>query len=238
MLLLGTARPAGRPESSSDRQIESAVHDSYVFHTILQDRVAANMLEGRLTLTGTVLEEEDRALAIDTATSIRGVSGLDLRMTLAAPAKTPEDARIARQLLRRLQTQRGFVPARLSIVVTKEIVTLCGHVPDAEQSRRVEALADGIPGVRAVRNELVIAAETTPGSSSDDRIDDASITALVNFALRRDGQTAGLHAQGIVHSGAVTLIGGPGTTSQKAAATALVEQVHGVRSVLNRIEPL
>ena len=218
-------------EPAVDRQIEALVHDSYTFHVILQDRITVQVAKGRLTLNGSGLDEEDRALAIDTAISIRGVSDIDLQVNLTTSPEADPNLRLAHSLRRRLQAQRGVTQPGLDLVVAEGVVTLRGNVTDAAASQRIESIAAAYPQVRSVRNELTV----SPAPAGEPRIDDASITALVNLVLRKDEQTASLHAQGIVHDGVVTLFGGPGTVAQKTAAARVVEQVCGVKSVLNRI---
>lgn len=234
VVLFATASSAMPP---TDRQIEAAVQASYTFHTILQDRISATSRDGTLTLMGVVLEEEDRALAVDTAVSIRGVLGIENLMRVESSIHHGTDARIAHRLLRRIQGQAGLSLTGASITVADGIVTLTGTTPDSGQSERMEHLAYEISQVRAVRNCLTLGTEPISTAPGAETMDDASITAQVNLALHSNGMTAGLNAQGIVHNGVVTLIGGPGTSLQKNSATRLIEGVRGVRSVLNRIVP-
>ena len=191
-LMLVAAPLAVSAEGPTDRQIEAAIHSSYTFHTILRDRVTARSSGGRLILTGSVAEDEDRSLAIDTAVSIRGVVNIDSRMEIEAVPARDSDVRIARHLLRRLQAQAGISVSALALVVTDGVVTLCGTTPELEQSQRIQSLATEAPGVRAVRNELVVAPGLAPAFPDNEPMDDASLTAQVNLALRSNAGTADL----------------------------------------------
>ena len=58
----------------TDRKIEEAAKASYNYRTILEDHVKVKARDGVVTLTGTVQDVGDKALAEDTVENLPGVS--------------------------------------------------------------------------------------------------------------------------------------------------------------------
>ena len=73
-LLIAAAAPAlASAETATDRQIENAAKSSYNFRVVLDEKVTADSENGVVTLSGSVLERDQKALAEDTVRSLPGV---------------------------------------------------------------------------------------------------------------------------------------------------------------------
>ena len=68
-----------------------------------------------------------------------------------------------------------------------------------------------------------------------EKIDDASITALVKMTLLYHRSTSGLNTKVDTKHGVVTLTGKAKNASEKDLATKFVKDVHGVKSVKNQM---
>src|ERR1051326_7169248 len=60
--------------STTDRKIEDAAKASYNYRTVLEGNVKVKADDGVVTLTGTVQDKDDRALAEDTVENLAGVT--------------------------------------------------------------------------------------------------------------------------------------------------------------------
>src|SRR4051812_12767849 len=77
VLLVLVAAPVGLFASSEiDRKIEDAAKASYNYRTVLSDNVKVKASDGVVTLSGTVEDKDDKALAVDTVENLPGVVGV------------------------------------------------------------------------------------------------------------------------------------------------------------------
>ena len=77
VLLILIASPLalfGLPET--DRKIEAAAKSSYNYRTVLEDNVKVKAKDGVVTLSGTVIDKDDKSLAEDTVESLPGVTSV------------------------------------------------------------------------------------------------------------------------------------------------------------------
>jgi osmotically-inducible protein OsmY len=87
-----------------------------------------------------------------------------------------------------------------------------------------------------VNNEIKVASEkANPAKRSEEAIDDASITAQVRVALLTHRSTRSSQINVATSEGIVTLKGNARNKSEKALIAKLVEDIHGVKEVVNKI---
>lgn len=234
LLLLATLLPAALPASLvNDRKIERLARSSYVYRTVLQDRVKVSAEFGVLTLSGTLEDPEDRALAEDTARHILMVGGIENKITIQSSWLARSDPWILFKIRTRLRLQANVSARTTNVEVRDGTVTLSGTVRDALQKERSALIAAEIAGVNAVRNELaIVPADAAPAEI----IDDASITGQVLAALRTHESTRALEARITTVEGAVRITGEAGSEAQKALVTQLTREVWGVRFVTNMLK--
>lgn len=224
--------------SEADDRIESSFEQSYVSRTHLKDdSVKAKASEGVVTLTGTVANEDNKALAQETAASLPGVTRVDNQLTTEAQDATENaDTWIGRKVKMALLFRRNVSGIGTSVEVNDGIVTLTGEASSEAQKQLTTEYAKDIEGVNAVKNEMTVAATSeTPERTVGEKLDDASVTAMVKSSLATHRSTRALKTGVVTRDGKVTLTGIAGNRAEKALVTKRVEGIHGVKSVNNEM---
>jgi hyperosmotically inducible periplasmic protein len=224
--------------SATDERIESAFKDTYVYRTFLKDdAVRAEATGGVVTLTGTVAEESHKDLAQDTATSLPGVTRVDNQLTTTAElAADKADTWIGRKVKLTLLFHRHVNGTGTSVEVQDGVVTLKGEASSTAQKELTTEYAADIDGVKQVENQMTIAATAPPAErSTDQKMDDASITAQVKMALLTHRSTSAVKTSVKTRNGGVTVGGMAKNAAEKALVTKLVTDIQGVTGVNNRM---
>ena len=221
--------------SKMDSSIESSAKKSYVFKTYLKDddiKIQSN--DGAVTLTGIVSEESHKSLAQETVTSLPGVKSVDNRLKVKgeSPAKN-SDAWLTTKVKSTLLFHRSV--SAITKVNTKDgIVTLQGDATTQAQKDLTTEYVKDVEGVKDVNNEMTVSKSSKKTNrTTGEKIDDASITALVKTTLLYHRSTSALNTKVTTKNGVVTLSGKAKNESEKDLATKLVDDVHGVKSVKN-----
>jgi osmotically-inducible protein OsmY len=234
----------GVSASETDQRIESSAKQSYVFKTFLKDgAIEVQSKDGAVTLTGTVSEESHKGLAGDTVASLPGVKSVDNKLALKGeiPA-VPSDAWLMAKVKTTLLFHRNVSATGTEVMADDGAVTLRGQAASTAQKDLVTEYALDVDGVKTVSNEMTVAPaatqpnEKTVGEKIDaikDSIDDASITALVKTTLLYHRSTSGLNTTVETKDGVVTLKGNVKNGAEKDLTTKIVNDVHGVKRVIN-----
>ena len=116
------------------------------------------------------------------------------------------------------------------------IVTLKGAADNQAQKDLTTEYAKDVDGVKDVQNEMTVSkpAKKTHNTVGE-KIDDASITALVKMTLLYHRSTSALHTKVETKHGVVRLTGEAKNASAKELATKFVRDVHGVKIVKNQM---
>ncbi len=244
-VLLMTDGPVRASASDTDEKIESAAQSSYVFKKYLKDDdIKVKSEKGAVTLSGTVGEESHKTLAQDTVENLPGVKSVDNRLKVKGEAAADNsDAWITMKVKTSLLFHRNV--SSLTDVSTKDgIVVLKGEANSQAQKALTTEFVKDVEGVKDVENQMVVAnaADKSAGESVADKvddvgeaIDDASITALVKMTLLYHRSTSGLKTKVVTNDGQVTLTGKAGSSAEKDLVTKYVQDVHGVKGVINQI---
>jgi hyperosmotically inducible periplasmic protein len=234
-LLLGSGVVFG---SENDDRIETAAKQSYVFKTYLKnDSVEAESKEGAVTLTGKVSDPSHRRLAEDTVGNLPGVLSVNNRIVVApeAPAER-SDAWLGTKVKSTLLFHRNVSAMGTDVFVKDGVVSLRGEAKNAAQIELTTEYASDIEGVKEVRNEMTLPKPATQEAASlGDRIDDASITAQVKASLMTHRSTSAMKTTVKTVEGVVIVGGVAKNEAEKSLVTKLVSDIHGVRSVENRM---
>jgi osmotically-inducible protein OsmY len=220
-----------------DSRIESSAKQSHVFKTYLKDDdIKIQSSGGAVTLTGIVSEESHKSLAQETVSSLPGVKSVDNRLEVKgeSPAKN-SDAWLTTKVKSTLLFHRS-VSAMTKINSKDGVVTLQGDTKSQAQKDLTTEYVKDVEGVKDVRNEMTVS--KTPEKAhrtAGEKIDDASITALVKTTLLYHRSTSALNTKVTTKNGVVTLSGKAKNESEKNLATKLVDDVHGVKNVKNRM---
>jgi osmotically-inducible protein OsmY len=131
------------------------------------------------------------------------------------------DDEIATAVTEALQHEGGNALKQVQVQVDRGVVSLHGTTPTVTDKARAEQIARSVPGVIAIRNELL--ASTT-------------IAARVSAALAEDPRTA-LAPIDVSSSGStVTLIGQVASGEVREAAEQIARSVPGVAVVINALD--
>jgi len=232
--------------SVTDDRIESSAKKSYVFKTYLKsDDVKIESKDGVVTLTGTVSEESNKSLAKDTVASLPGVKSVDNKLVLKGESPAAHtDAWLITKVKTTLLYHRGVSAIKTEVLAKDGIVTLRGEAINAAQKDLATEYANDVEGVKSVKNEMTVSkAPKKPGGKTMgekigdvvEKIDDASITALVKMTLLYHRSTSALNTKVETNDGVVTMYGKASNAAEKDLVTKLVDDINGVKSVNNRM---
>ncbi|QSV46484.1 BON domain-containing protein [Geobacter benzoatilyticus] len=233
--LLATSVPAHA--SSMDDRIESSAKKTHVFKTYLKnDKVRVDSRDGVVTLTGTVSEESHKSLAQETVVGLPGVKSVDNRLEVKGERPSDmSDAWLATKVKSTLLYHRSVSGFKTEVEVKDGIVTLRGNAPSQAQKELTTEYAMDIEGVKDVNNEMTVTDTSKKTRTMGDKIDDASITALVKMTLLSHRSTSAINISVTTKNGVVTLTGKAKNSAEQDLATKLAKDVNGVKSVENRM---
>ncbi|MBL0224709.1 MAG: BON domain-containing protein [Geobacteraceae bacterium] len=224
--------------SGTDSRIESAARQSYVFKTYLQsDEIKIQSKNGAVTLTGMVSENFHKSLAQETVSGLPGVRSVDNRLEVKGAAPTANsDAWLRDKVKVALLFHRSVSAATTEVDVKDGIVTLRGEAGSQSQKELTTEYARDVDGVKDVKNDMTVSG--TPNKAPrtiGQKIDDASISAQVNMTLLNHRSTSVLNTKVRTKRGVVTVGGKAKNTAEKDLVSKLVSDIHGVKSVRNRM---
>ena len=217
--------------TSTDRKIEEAAKASYNYRTVLQDNVKVSAHDGIVTLTGTVQDSDDRALAVDTVENLPGVTSVNNEIMIKPSHPERSDSWMALKIRSRLLVKANVSAATTTVAVNDAVVTLGGTADNSAQKELTEIYAKDIDGVKSVKNDIVITKQAAP--TIGESIDDASITSQVKFALLANKSTSALKTKVKTTDGVVRLTGDVSSAAEKSLASKLAIDVRGTKSVTN-----
>lgn len=222
----------------TDKRIESAFKDSYVFKTYLKgDDIQVRSQDGVVTLTGTVSEETHLALAADTAAGLPGVKSVENKLEVKGgiPEKL-SDAWIHTQIKTMLLLHKNLDGDRTEVEVKDGRVTLRGEASSRAAKALTTEYVEDVDGVKGVDNEMSVAPKPREEHKSvGEFIDDASIKSQIKSALLFHRGTNVFKTNVSVEKGVVTVTGTANNAAQVALVTKRIEDVHGVKKVINRM---
>ncbi|GLH73406.1 hypothetical protein GETHLI_19080 [Geothrix limicola] len=228
---------AGLPMQASeqDRRIENSAKNSYNFKTHLKDdTIKVESSAGVVTLTGTVSRDYHKFLAQDTVAGLAGVKSVDNQLVVVGdqPAEH-SDGWITMKVKTVLAFHKNVSAMGTEVSTENGVVTLSGKVENAAQKQLTAEYAKDVEGVTSVRNNLVI--DKTEHQTVGEKVDDTSITAQVKTTLLFHKSTHALATKVTTKDGVVSLHGEAKNGAERDLVTKLVEDVHGVKMVQNRM---
>ena len=216
---------------ATDRKIEEAAKASYNYRTVLEDHVKVKANDGVVTLTGTVQDKDDRDLAADTVENLPGVVSVnnEIKVEPAYPEKS--DAWMAVKIRSRLLVKGNVSATNTKVEVKDGNVMLTGTADNIAQKELTAIYAQDIDGVKSVKNDIVVTDKPTLG----EKIDDASITSQVKYALLTHKSTSAVKTKVVTSDGVVLVTGEAASDAEKSLVTKLAKDVRGVNSVTNKM---
>ncbi len=241
-----------------DDRIESSAKQSYVFRTYLKDDdIKVDSQDGVAILTGTVSDQSHKALASETVAGLPGVTGVENKLTekTEGPAVN-SDAWLVNKVQSTLLFHSNVNAIETEVSAKEGVVTLRGDAANKAQKDLATEYAKDVEGVKSVQNEMTVPVATMkPGEKTMaqkmdavgakietmgekmgvvvEKIDDASITALVKTTLGYHRSTSALSTSVKTKDGVVKLGGKARNAAEKDLATKFATDVPGVKMVVN-----
>jgi osmotically-inducible protein OsmY len=232
-LLLVAALPVAMfASASTDGKIEDAAKASYNYHTVLDGRITVKSSDGVVTLTGTVQDKDDKALAEDTVENLPGVISVDNQIVVKSEVPEHSDAWIALKVRGELLVKANVSATATKVDVKDGVVTLSGNVQNLAEKDLTEAYVKDIDNVKAVKNDLVVVSGA-PADTVGETIDDASITSQVKFALLSHRSTSAMSTKVTTENAVVSISGVASSDAEKSLVTKIAQDTRGVKSVVN-----
>lgn len=222
--------------SDTDSRIESSFQNSYVYKVFLKDEnIKISSTDGDVTLTGDVADETLKPIAQDIVEALPGVESVDNQLVTRDEIDAENaNAWIVRKVKLNLMFHRKVNAGATFVEAEDGIVTLRGEVASQAQKDLTAEYAGDVEGVNSVINELaVVEVPAQPEQTFSEVIDDASITTQVRMALLTHRSTSVLSTKVATSEGVVTVGGIAQSGAEKDLVTRLVEDIHGVKSVVN-----
>ena len=219
--------------STTDRKIEDAAKASYNYRTVLEDHVSVKADDGVVTLTGVVEDKDQKALAEDTVENLPGVTSVTNEITVKPTYPEHSDSWIAFKIRGELLVKANVSAATTTVAVHDGVVTLGGTADNVAQKELTEVYAKEIDWVKSVKNEIVVKDQPATGQTIGEKIDDASITSQVKYALFSHKATSALKTKVTTTDGVIAITGEADSDAEKSLVTKLAEDVRGVKSVTN-----
>ncbi|MBF0231139.1 MAG: BON domain-containing protein [Desulfamplus sp.] len=154
------------------------------------------------------------------------------------------NAWLAAKVKATLLSHRNVNATRIEVFAAKGTITLRGKATSRAQKDLATEYAKDVEGVKNVENEMKVqdatttSDETTIGETVDamsQLIDDASITVMVKTKLLYNRSTSAINTIVETNGGVVKLSGIARNAAEKDLAAKLVNDVHGVKKVINNI---
>jgi len=119
------------------------------------------------------------------------------------------------------------------VTTTNGVVLLQGTVQDNAERDMTTKVAASVQGVKSVQNEMKVINEQT--STVGERLEDSAITTKVKMALTLHVSTGALRTSVTTNNLVVTVSGKAKNKAEKELVTKVVEDVEGVKSVVNNM---
>ena len=231
MVMVGLPKQA----ADQDQKIESSTKSSYNFMTYLKDdSIKISSTNGVVTLTGTVSQEYHKALAEDTVAGLAGVKSVNNRLTVLGDQPTEHsDAWMTMKVKGVLAFHKNVSASDTEVSTQNGVVTLSGTAHTESQKQLTTEYAKDVEGVMEVRNDLVVT--KTGHRTLGEKVDDTSITAQVKSTLLFHKSTHAMATKVTTKDGVVSLHGEAKNGAERELVTKLVEDIHGVKLVHNRM---
>ena len=217
--------------SETDRKIEEAAKASYNYRTVLEDNVKVHAHVGVVTLSGTVQDKDDKSLAVDTVENLPGVMGVKNEIKIAPTYPEKSDGWMALKIRSRLLVKANVSAASTKVDVKDGHALLTGTADNTAQKELTGIYAGEIDGVKTVKNEIVVTDKPTMA----EKMDDASITSQVKFALLTHKSTSAVKTKIVTADGIVLVTGEASSDAERSLVTKLAKDVRGVNSVTNKM---
>jgi osmotically-inducible protein OsmY len=155
----------------------------------------------------------------------------DVKIEPKYPEKS--DGWMALKIRSRLLVKGNVSATSTKVAVKDGNVTLTGTAASPAQKELTEVYAKDIEGVQSVKNDIVVKEEPAKDTTVGEKIDDASVTSQVKYALLSHKSTSALKTKITTTDGVVRVTGDAKSDAEKSLVTKLASDVRGAKSVTN-----
>lgn len=249
LLMLCSATPAWA-DPRQDAWNEGAASAAISLNSRLaNDEIQVKVSDGRLSLTGKVEGEEDKALAERLAQAVTKGAPVDNRLAVTPvlgerpPVKSPrlielDDLTLVATLEARLRWSVDTSSSAIHVKADGGVVTLTGQAATAAAKTWAGSLAEHTTGVIVVNNLISLRAADTSTTAAEKQatvteegISDAWIGSKVASSYQSERGLDALRIEIKVSEGIVRLSGEVDSQAEKDRAADLARHLRGVRGV-------
>ena len=140
-----------------DRDIRAAVHDELVTDPLIDaDDIVVEVVDGAVSLTGTVPSQAQCAEAAAAARRVAGVTMVDTLLAVALPSGDFGDDAALAQLANQALATNAAVPDGIKATAHEGNIFLTGTVSLSAQRVAAEDTVAGVAGVLSITNEIEV----------------------------------------------------------------------------------
>jgi len=143
-----------------------------------------------------------------------------------------DDNKIVLEINRRLAEKDKNLFSRVSTLITQGRVMLIGYVASERDKEEAARIANGVPGVTRIHNELRIGKDTSFSESANDSL----ITSKLRGRLIGDGKIDSINYSIKTVRGVVYLMGIAQNEAELSRVLAQARSVSGVRDIVSHVE--
>jgi len=187
---------------------------------------------GRVTLSGTVTDNQIKEKVISIAKNTKGVKEVVSRVEIGSKSIT-SDTRITTLIKLRLLEDEHLSSLDIHVETINGKVTLTGFVPDEASKERAISIAEMTNGVTSVNSQLKI--NKTEAGSVKSVVSDSIITANLKISFLEDEYLDGLDIHIKTVKGKVTLTGTVPDEACKQRAILIAKLTNGVKHVESKL---
>lgn len=144
-----------------------------------------------------------------------------------------DDTVITTQVKMALMKDSSTATFGTDVSTTNGVVLLQGTVQDNTERDMITKVATAVQGVKSVQNEMKVIYEQT--STVGERLEDSAITTKVKMALTVHAATGALRTSVTTTDLVVTVTGKAKNKAEKELVTKVIEDVKGVKKVVNNM---
>ncbi len=216
-------------QNERDNRIRRGVADELAWDFLIDEsQIEVEVVDGVVTLVGTVGSHAEKIVAQHAAEAVEGVHDL----VNSIDVKPVDDLHPSDDELRGIVEQvlawDALVPEQdLTVSVIDGLVALTGSCPTKAQACEAERAISRLSGVRGVLNRIRVTPPTpTPGD----------VRSAIEEALRRRAAHQAAHIDVIVDGDRVTLRGAVSSPLERRAVIGAVGHAPGIASVCDELE--
>jgi osmotically-inducible protein OsmY len=215
-------------QTSSDDRLRAEIERELVWDFLLDEsQIEVEVVEGVVTIAGTVASRAEKLVAQRAAESVEGVHDLVNAIDVKPAADMrPSDDEL-RAIVEQVLAWDALVPEQsLAVSVADGLVALTGTCATRVQADEAERAISYLSGVRDVLNRIEI---RPPGASPGD------VRAAIEAALSRRAAHEAAHLDVIVDGGVVTLRGTVASVLERRAVLGAVGHAPGITEVRDEL---